>query len=197
MGFSCRDDAGDLIIPKDQPQRILNVDEFLISMDGSKYRRGGRPSAVFHSPNLPLSGRPNGKSGITTTLITGSTAAGEVIPPHLQFSTKAKTTDKMRLRDELVKYYPNIHGKLGCEEVRIWPVSFGMNTKGETEDREFELYLLNTIFPLFPDSKDQKENRVLLKVESGPGRLNAQILCKCRLLGFILYPGVPNTMAVS
>ena len=84
----------------------------------------------------------------------------------------------MRLRDELVKYYPNIHGKLGCEEVRIWPVFFGMNTKGGRHDHEFELYLLNAIFPLFPDAKDQKGKRVLLKVDSGPGRLNVQILCK-------------------
>ena len=65
------------------------------------------------------------------------------------------------------------------------------------DDHEFELYLLKAIFPLFPDSKDHKGKRVLLKVGSEPGRLNFQLLCKCRLLGFILYPGLPNTKAVS
>ena len=54
------------------------------------------------------------------------------------------------------------------------------------DDNEFELYLLNAIFHIFPDAKYQKGKRVLLKVESGPGRLNFQLLCKCRLLGFIL-----------
>ena len=65
------------------------------------------------------------------------------------------------------------------------------------DDHEFELYLLNAIFPLFPDAKDHKGKRVFLKADSGPGRLNIQLLCKCRLLGFILDPGMPNTTAVS
>ena len=34
-------------------------------------------------------------------------------------------------------------------------------------------------------------------MDSGPGRLNVQLLCKFCLLGFILYHGVPNTTAVS
>ena len=62
------------------------------------------------------------------------------------------------------------------------------------DDHEFDL-VHNAIFPLFPYAKDQKWKRVFLKVYSGPGRLDVQLLCKCRLLGFILYPGVPNTMA--
>ena len=39
--------------------------------------------------------------------------------------------------------------------------------------------------------------RVLIKVDSGPGRIQADLLARLRLLGFILYPGVPNTTAVS
>ena len=85
LGFACRDDYGGLIIPKEQLQRILNVDEYCLSMDGIKGRRGGRPSAVFYLQNLPLSGRPTGKSGLTTTLITSSAASGEAIPPHFLF----------------------------------------------------------------------------------------------------------------
>ena len=34
-------------------------------------------------------------------------------------------------------------------------------------------------------------------MESGPGRINVQILCKFHLLGFILYPDVTNTTSVS
>ena len=72
-----------------------------------------------------------------------------------------------------------------------------MNTKGGIDDPEFDMYLLNAIFPLFLDAKDQKGKINLLKVDSGIGRLNVQLLCKFRLLEFILYPGVPNTTAVS
>ena len=77
-----------------------------------------------------------------------------------------------------MKYYPNICGKFGCEEVRLWTVSFGMNTKGGTDEHKFDMYLLNAIFPLLPDTKDHKWKRVFLKVDSGPGSLNVQLLCK-------------------
>ena len=43
LGFDYRYDAGDLIIPKNQLQRILNVDDSCLSMDRSKGRRGGEP----------------------------------------------------------------------------------------------------------------------------------------------------------
>ena len=103
----------------------------------------------------------------------------------------------MILRADIMKYYPNVCGKFGCEEVRVWPVSFGIKTKGGMYDHDFYLYLLNTIFPLLPDAKEQKGKRVFLKVDSGPGRLNDQLLCKLYLLGFIIYPGVPNITDVS
>ena len=48
LGFDYKDDSGDLIIPKEQLQRILNVYESCLSMDGGKGRKGGRPSAVFY-----------------------------------------------------------------------------------------------------------------------------------------------------
>ena len=47
LGFAYRDYFGDLIIPEEQLQKILNVDESCLSMGGSKGRREGRPSAVF------------------------------------------------------------------------------------------------------------------------------------------------------
>jgi hypothetical protein len=37
----------------------------------------------------------------------------------------------------------------------------------------------------------------MLKVDSRPGRLNIELLAELCLLGFYLYPGVPNMTAVS
>jgi hypothetical protein len=37
----------------------------------------------------------------------------------------------------------------------------------------------------------------MVKVDSGPGWLQENILAKARTLGFIVYPGVPNTTAVT
>ena len=38
---------------------------------------------------------------------------------------------------------------------------------------------------------------MLFKLDSGPGRMGMKLLSRLRLLGFVLYPGVPNTTAVS
>ena len=58
-------------------------------------------------------------------------------------------------------------------------------------------YLFNSIVPLFPHAKDKPGHRVLLKVDSGPGRMNLNLLAKLRLLGFVMYPCVPNTTHVT
>jgi len=38
---------------------------------------------------------------------------------------------------------------------------------------------------------------VVIKCDSGPGRLNAKLLAYLRFHGFLLFPGVPNTTAVT
>ena len=55
-----------------------------------------------------------GKSSLMTTLITGSTTAGEDIPPHFQFLVKALTAEKLRV--ELVAYTPHVRGQYGAPE---------------------------------------------------------------------------------
>ncbi len=72
-----------------------------------------------------------------------------------------------------------------------------MNAKGGMDDVEFGKYVKNLLVPLFPDSGDVPGKRVIIKVDSGPGRLNVELLASLRILGFYLYPGVPNTTAVT
>ena len=83
LGFANVDDAGGTYIPEDQLHRILNVDESCLSLVGSNVQRGGHPEAHFYSPNLPQIGKGTSKCSQTTTLITGRTASGEAIPPHV------------------------------------------------------------------------------------------------------------------
>ncbi len=90
-----------------------------------------------------------------------------------------------------------MRGKFGCEEERTWPVSFRQNEKGGMDEEEFAEYLFNSIVPLFSPAKDKPGHCVLLKVDSGPGRMNLNLLLKLRLLGFVLYPCVPNTTHVT
>ena len=72
-----------------------------------------------------------------------------------------------------------------------------MNLKGGMDEREFRSYFLSSIVPLFPDAQDVRGKRVIMKVDSGPGRMELGFLAEARTLGFIIYPGVPNTTAVT
>jgi len=196
LGFAERDEKGELFIPLEQLARILNIDETCLSMDGSSGARGGRPQVFFYDPRLPQVGRGVNKSGTTNTFITGSTAVGEAIPPHFQFQTKAQP-DNMRIRTDMLQYFPKVMGKFGCAERREWQPSIGMNLKGGMDDDEFFKYLKVNIIPLYPDALDVKGKRVMIKIDSGPGRLNMDMIVYCRSLGFYLFPSVPNATSVS
>lgn len=65
------------------------------------------------------------------------------------------------------------------------------------DEREFFTYIRNLIVPLYPDTRDVPSKYVIIKVDSGLGRLNMALLAKLRANGFVLYPGVPNSTAVT
>jgi hypothetical protein len=56
------------------------------------------------------------------------------------------------------------------------------------DNKEFAKYMRGSIIPLFPDAVDQPGRPVLLKVDSGPGRMNLELLATLKLIGIILYP---------
>ena len=85
-------------------------------LDGSKCNRGGRPEVIFYSPYLPNLGKATIKNSATTTMIAGSTAAGEPIPPHFQFQTRAQSVETQNVNINLVRFLPNIIGKFGADE---------------------------------------------------------------------------------
>ena len=130
-------------------------------------------------------------------MINGSTALGEALPPHFQFVCNAQSDDAMQIRDESVLYVPRIIGKFGCDDKKSMPVSIGANDKGGMDNQEFAMYLRNSIMPLYPKLAPEKGKWVILKCDSGPGRMNIELLAELRLAGFILFSGVPNTTAVT
>ena len=196
LGFAHYDEKNKVIIPPDKLERILNVDETCLVLDGSKCNRGGRPEVIFYSPYLPNLGKATIKNSTATTMIAGSTAAGVPIPPHFQFQTRAQSVDTQSVNINLVTFLPNIKGKFGLEEAKEWPVTFGFNAKGGMDEQFRECFKTN-IAPLYPDAKDEHGKRVMVKVDSGPGRLEIDFLVEAHTLGFIIYPSDPNTMAVT
>ena len=72
----------------------------------------------------------------------------------------------------------------------------GLNEKGGMDDEEFLKYLLNSIVPLFTETvADEPGKRVLVKIDSGPGRRNFEILARLRTLGFIFIQASRTQLA--
>jgi hypothetical protein len=175
---------------------ILNLDKTCCSLDGSNGVRGGRPPMMFCDTRFPQLGQATSKTALTMTMIMGSNSAGEALPPHFQFMTAAVTEENESIRNECLRYMLNIVGFFGHEEKQM-PVSFGMNANRGMDDDEFFEYLQKSIMPLYPDLAPVNGKWVVLKCDSGPGQLNEQLLAMLQFHGFILYPGIPNTTAVS
>jgi hypothetical protein len=106
------------------------------------------------------------KTSLLATLITGSTAAGKVFPPHIQFKTKAKCTNTAQIDIDAAEHIQHILGQFGCKEVKPWPSRFEMSKKGGMDNEEFAKYMWGSIAPLFPNALNQPDHCVLLKVDS-------------------------------
>jgi hypothetical protein len=87
----------------------------------------------------------------------------------------------------------NVWSQFGHDARRSLPVTFGMNEKAGMNAVELDKYITNSILPLFPDIADMEGKRVILKIDSGPGCMNVEMLAKLRVQGLYLVPGVPNT----
>ena len=115
LGFAKRDEDGTVRIPDEQLPYIINFDETCLSLDGSTGNKGGRRAITLHDPRLPFNGKQTNKDSLTATLVCGSNAAGEALPPHFQYQTKATTDDGQRLRNEVFQFCPRVVGKFGTE----------------------------------------------------------------------------------
>jgi hypothetical protein len=106
-------------------------------LDGSKYNRDGRPEVTFYSPDLPNLGKATIKTIMATTMITGSTAAEEPMPPHFQFSKMAQSENTQRENIRMSTFFPKIRGKFETDGKKEWPVTLAMNLKCGMDEREF------------------------------------------------------------
>ena len=90
-----------------------------------------------------------------------------------------------------------MRGKVGTSKFCVWPITIGLNNKGGRDEDEFKKYMEHSIFPLYPDATDENGKHVFIKIDSGLGRKNLNMLACYHNLGFIFYPGVPNTTHVT
>jgi hypothetical protein len=81
---------GESFVYEGQHARILNLDESHINLDGSEGNAGGWPVMQYANPNLPNADTARSKTSNACTIVWGSNADGELIPPHFQLPSKAK-----------------------------------------------------------------------------------------------------------
>ncbi len=183
-------------LPPEQLKHILNFDETCLSLNGSTSKHGGHPKVILYDPKFPVVGKATSKSSLTTKMITGSSAAGDPIPPHLQFMTKLTSVDSC-FNYDVAKHMTQICAAFSFKEERLFPVTFGKNLKAGTDSKEFEKYVLRSIVPLYPTAHDKPGCCVMLKVDSSPIKMNLYLLARLQQLGFVMYPCIPNTTHVS
>ena len=102
-----------------------------------------------------------------------------------------------RIEDEFVTGISNIVGIYGENKIVDNEISFNGNATAGMDTLEFKKYLADSILPLYPNASDVNGQRVLLIVDSGPGRKDEELLAYLRARGFLLHPWVPNTMHVT
>lgn len=156
--------------------QILNMDETCISLDGSSGNRGGRPTVTFYDKRFPQLGKATSKSALTTTMISGSNAAGEPIAPHFQFQTSAQSDEAKAIRIECMRYMLDVRATFGHDNEQSFSVSVGLNNKGGMDDDEFFEYIKKSIMRMYPNAAPVKGRWVCIKCDSGPGRFNMELL---------------------
>ena len=118
---------------------------------------------------------------------------GHPVPPHFQVRSLAQIEQNIKLDRLLFTHMRNVRGKFGFNEVREHGVTANCNMKAGMDVEEFRKYILDCIVPLYPDAADKPGKRVLLIVDSGPGRTQLKMLACLRIKGIYVKAGVPNT----
>jgi len=132
------DVEGEVFFCENQMMRILNLDETDGSLDNTTGNRGGRPPVVFSDPAISCGALAANKSGYSSTVICGSSASGEAIPPHFQLNTLAKSDVTTRISVDWFAHLAQVIGKFGLDAPRGLPSKFGMNERGGMNSVELD-----------------------------------------------------------
>jgi len=121
---------GEIFFYEKQTHRIVNVDETNGSLDNGTRNKGGRPPDVFTDQTLTHGSVAANKSGYSSTVICGSNAAGEAIPPHFQLKNLAKSMETEKISMDWFVHAARVVGQFGHETSKEFASTFGMNERG-------------------------------------------------------------------
>ena len=114
---------GEMFFYPNQKSRIINVDETDGSLDNTTGSKGGHPPVVFSDPTVLWGAMAANKSGYSSKVICGSSAAREAIPPHFQLKMLAQSDATMKISVDWFLHAAFVHGKFGLPTIQE-PVSY-------------------------------------------------------------------------
>jgi hypothetical protein len=126
----------------------------------------------------------------------GLNAAGESMPIHIMFASKAKEELKYQINLEWIMGIPCVSGRFGHDKEKSFPVTVTMNPKGVADSRGLEQYLNNVMKMLYPIVSDNPGSHVLFNIDEGSGCLDIKSLDQLRAKGCYLFPRAQNTTHV-
>jgi hypothetical protein len=97
---------------------------------------------TFYDPNLSRTGNAQSKKSDQCTLIFGSNALGQPLPPHFQLKTNAKTLERIKIKLDVLEHIPKICADYGNRR-KEYSCTFGANEKGGMNTSEFMKYVEN------------------------------------------------------
>lgn len=151
-------------------------------LDDTTGQRGGRPPMTFYCPYVSGGGTVVNKSGYSCTVICQLNMEGEPFPPHFQLKTLAKIVEGQHvfLLIGLVTL------KTPLPSSATWK---GSHCRVPLEWMRRQAWMLlswisilpRQYCPLYPNIADVDQRRVILKVDSGPGRMNVEMLARLHI----------------
>jgi hypothetical protein len=100
--------------------------------------------------------------------------------------SSSKVLHKLLNTEKSTAWFKSTHlvlVKYGFNAKQEMPCTFGMNEKAGMNAVELDKYSANSILPLFTDLENVPGKRILLKVNSDPGRSNLEMLANLLLRG--------------
>ena len=194
----------------DVRRRIINMDETHhdLSITGDK---GGSRALVYSNPKLQRGYKKTVKAGRHVTGVYATNAAGEALPPLYIFDSGAKIESNFRVKLSWLDGLPTITGRFGCPDTIEQASFYSVRARASMDDSLFNDYIERVVLPLYPNiSKIAKFDPngkllcgpVILKVDSGPGRIIANLdsiskRAAFRELGLLILMGLPNATSVN
>lgn len=179
-----------------------------LSITGDK---GGSRALVYSNRKRQRGFKKTVKAGRHVTGVYATNAAGEALPPLYIFDSGAKIESNFRVKLSWLNGLPTISGRFGCPSTIEQSSYYSVQARGSMDDSLFNDYIERVVLPLYPNiSKEARFDAngkllcgpVILKVDSGPGRIVANLdsiskRAAFRELGLLILMGLPNATSVN